>query len=116
MNIFAYYLFRNLILTVIIEVILALIIGIRNKKDIIIVILVNLFTNPFVTIIPFIFNIYCGIMYKKISLIILEILIVLLEGYIYKKSLIKNKPNPYILSLILNVASYGVGFIINYLI
>ena len=116
MNIFAYYLFRNLILTVLIELLLALIIGIKSKKDIIIVILVNLFTNPLVTIIPFIFNIYCGIMYKKISLIILEILVVLLEGYIYKKSLNIKKLNPYLLSLILNISSYGVGLIINYLI
>ena len=43
---------RCLLLTIIIEIIVGLILGIRNKKDIINIILVNIVTNPIVVSIP----------------------------------------------------------------
>lgn len=104
---------RCLLLTIIIELIIALIIGIRDKKDIINVILVNVITNPIVVLLPIIVYIKFGYTFEKISLYILEVLTVLLEGLIYKKVLKYKKINPFLISLILNLASFLIGELLN---
>lgn len=109
-----YIMARCLILTVLIETTIAFILGYR-KKDLINVILVNVITNPIVVMIPVYFNIKYGIMERHISLAILEVLTLFVEGFIYSRFLQKKKLNPYLLSLILNFASYIIGVIINYL-
>lgn len=104
---------KCLILTIIIELVIGIIIGIRNKKDIANIILVNVFTNPLVTSIPIFMYIFFGYYLEIIFLILLEIFALLSEGYIYKKVLIYNKINPFLISLILNLSSYGLGLLIN---
>lgn len=104
---------RCLTCTIIIELVIALIIGIRNKKDITNVILVNVITNPLVAIIPVYFNIFYSLKMRHIALIILEILTLIFEGIIYKKYLNYKKINPFIISFILNFSSYFIGNIIN---
>lgn len=104
---------RCLLLTIIIELIIALIIGVRDKKDVINVILVNVITNPIVVLLPIIIYIKFGYTFEKISLYILEVLTVLLEGLIYKKVLKYKKINPFLISLILNLASFLIGELLN---
>lgn len=106
---------RCLILTIIIEVIIGLILKIKNKKDILNIILVNIITNPIVVSIPVYINIKFGLLERNISLIILEILTLFVEGFIYKEVLNYKKINPYLISLILNMSSYLIGEIINYI-
>ena len=106
---------RCLILTIIIELVLALILGIRNKKDIINVILVNVITNPIVVLTPILIYLKFGHTMEIISIIVLEVLTVIVEGLIYKKVLDYKKINPILLSLILNAASYLIGEVINML-
>ena len=108
-----YYVLRSLIITVIIELLVAIIIGFRNKKDLINVLLVNLITNPFVTLIPITINIYVSLFARNISLIILEILVLITEALIYKKVLSYKKINWFFISLILNASSFGIGEVIN---
>ena len=48
-----------------------------------------------------------------ITLIILEILTVIVEGYTYKKVFEYKKINPFLVSLILNASSYLIGELIN---
>ena len=108
-----YIMFKCLIFTIIIEVIIGLIIGIRNKKDILNVVLVNIFTNPLVSSIPILVYIKFGYTYEMISLLILELFAIFSEGFIYSKVLKYKKINPYIISLILNISSYGIGLLIN---
>lgn len=110
-----YYMARAAILTVIIEICASLIIGIKNKKDLLNVILVNVMTNPLVNAITIFFNFYFGILGRNICLTILEILVVISEGFVYKKYLKFNKINPYVVSLILNTFSYFLGEVINLL-
>ena len=110
-----YYMARAVILTVIIESCVSFFIGIRNKKDFLNIILVNIMTNPLVNSITIFFNFYFGIFSRNISLVILEIFAFLSEGFIYKKYLKFDKLNPYVLSLILNMSSYFIGEIINLL-
>lgn len=110
------YMLISLICTILIEVIVSIILKVKNKKDILNIVLVNILTNPIVVAISFIINIYIGIKIRNISLIFIEILVVIIEGRIYKKHLEFKNINPYMLSLILNIASYGGGLIINKLI
>lgn len=102
--------------TIIIEILIAFICKVRNKKDFLNIILVNIITNPIVVVFPYITYLYKGIVYRNILLIILEVAVVFIEGLIYKKVLKYNKINTYLLSLILNISSYLVGNIISNII
>lgn len=104
---------KCLICTIFIEIVIGLIIGIKNKKDLLNILLVNILTNPLVVTIPIYVLVKYGYNYQIISLIILEVLTVIVEGYIYLKTLKYKKINPFIISLILNLSSYVIGEIIN---
>ena len=103
---------RNLLFTVIIEILISLFFGYR-KKDLLNVLLVNFLTNPLLNSTVVAINFFGGLKYRNISLIILEILVVVIEGNIYQKYLINRKINGYLLSLILNLSSFGIGLLIN---
>lgn len=107
---------RCLVLTIIIELVLALILGVRDKKDIINVILVNIITNPIVVLVPILIYLKFGNYYSKLTLFILEILTVIVEGLIYKKVLKYKKINWFLLSLLLNISSFLIGELINYFV
>ena len=104
---------KCLLCTIIIEVLLALILKVKNKKDILNIILVNCITNPIVVVVPILTYLYYGYQMEIITLIFLEILTVIVEGLIYKKVLNFKKINPYLLSVILNISSYTIGEILN---
>lgn len=104
-----------LIITIILETLISIIIGVRDKKDILNIILVNIFTNPLVTSIPVYFQVQYGMMGRNISLVILEIFAFLSEGFIYYKCLKFRKINGFVLSFLLNLFSYTIGSILNYL-
>ena len=104
---------KCLLLTILIEVIIGVIIGIRNKKDIVNVILVNIMTNPLVVSIPIFIMMKYGMRYRFYALAILEIMAFASEGFVYSKVLDYKKINPYVVSLILNLGSYLIGEVIN---
>ena len=101
--------------TIVIELIMSLLLGMRNKKDILNVILVNIMTNPLVVSI-LMYITYNRLFNTTISIIILEILVILTEGFTYKKVLTFDNINPYVLSLILNISSYFIGGLLNNII
>lgn len=101
-----------LIITIIVETLLAFIINIRNKHDLINIILVNIITNPLVNSISLYFLLNYGFKAKDISLAICELSTFLVEGFIYSKTLTNEKINPYLISFILNVSSYLLGLVI----
>ena len=105
------YMLRALLLTVLIETLIAFLIGYR-KKDLLNVVLVNIMTNPIVFIVPVYINIKYGIIYRNVVLLILEILTIFIEGLIYYKYFSSKKINPFILSILLNLSSYLLGVII----
>ena len=104
---------KCLLCTIVIEVIFGLIFRIRDKKDILNIVLVNVLTNPIVVSIPVFVMFRYGMQARYIVLIILELLTVLVEGFIYYKVLKYKKINPFVLSLLLNIASYLIGEVIN---
>ena len=107
---------RCLVCTIIIELIIALICGIRDKKDIVNVILVNIMTNPIVVSLPILILLFYGRTMYKIVFYSLEVITVIAEGFVYFKTLKYKKINPFLLSLILNIGSYFIGEVINKLL
>ncbi len=104
---------KCLLCTIVIELVIAFICGLRKKKDFLNVLLVNVLTNPIVVSLPILLAINFGFKWRVISLIVLEIITVITEGFIYSKVLDFKKINPYILSIILNLGSYLIGEVIN---
>ena len=104
---------RCLIITIIIELVVGLIIGIRDKKDILNIVLVNIMTNPLVVSLPILILLLYGTTARYITLFLLEVFAVVSEGLVYFKFLKYKKLNGFMVSLILNLASYGIGEILN---
>lgn len=105
-----------LTLTIIIELSLSFILRVKDKKDYLNIILVNMLTNPLLVSISTMIMYKHGLHLRNISVIIMEVMVVLIEGYIYKKYLKYEKINPFLVSLILNSGSYFIGGVINNII
>jgi hypothetical protein len=104
----------SLVLTIVLELIFAFIAGIRNKKDFMLVTLVNILTNPPVVLAYYLFTYYT--MWNKVVVIIpLEILAILVEAYYYK-SYGKNFRHPLVFSLFANAISLCIGTMISLLL
>jgi len=86
-----------------------------NKKDILLVILVNTLTNPIVVLTYWI--LYYNTNWNTTLIIIpLEVFAILTEGYIYKRNSECIK-RPFLFSLLINAFSYSAGlFISQYLL
>lgn len=104
---------KCLICTIVIELCVALILKVKNRKDLLNIVLVNIVTNPLVVSVPIFILVRYGYDSSIITLIILEIITVLFEGLIYLKVLSYKRINPFVLSLLLNFSSYLIGEIIN---
>ncbi len=105
----------SLTCTLVIELLFAIILRYKGK-DLINVILVNILTNPLLNSSIVAINYYYGLKARNISLYIFEILVVIVEGFIYHKTLQNRKINGFLLSIILNIASYVIGQLINKII
>ena len=101
-----------LLVTIFIEFIVALILKIFDWKDLVNVILVNILTNPLLVSLLYLVFLKLGSDAKFIFEIIMEIIVLFIEGAIYSKYFKYKKINPYIVSLILNASSYFVGGIV----
>ena len=104
----------SLALTLAVESIMALILGVRDKKGLITVALANVITNPAVVFISALTWHFCGPEIYTIIVTVLEIAVLVIESYIYKKILWDDSWGQAIrISLILNFCSYFAGEIIN---
>lgn len=104
-------LIESFILTLIIEYIIIKLLFIK-KKVFIPVLLVNMLTNPLVV---YIYNIMilCSLECKDIVLIVLELLVVIVEGYVYRYLLDINFKKALIASFISNASAYLIGILLN---
>lgn len=83
---FLFVILKNLFFTVLIESIMAFLLGIRNIENIKIVSLANVITNTFLSLVSIILIVYYKNLYKK-SLVFLEIIVIFIEAYIYNKNI-----------------------------
>lgn len=108
----------SLLLTIVIEVIVSYALGIRTKKDIMIVAIVNICTNPvlvYITDCVLLFS-YGKIEVYNIMIVIMEIIVIIVEYLLYRKYLRYKGKSPFIISLVNNMISCGIGIILNNLI
>ena len=107
------YLLIILLLTLIIEIPVAWFLGVKKKKQIMSVVLVNVVTNPAINYCLIINNRLGPIIKNNIAIAILEILVVLIEGlllsYIWPQ---KSKAHWFMISLTINLVSFCFSFIL----
>lgn len=101
--------------TIVIEGTLAFIWGVRKAADQLIVLLVNVLTNPLLVSLGYLILFRFGRTGYDIATAAMEITVVFVEGWIYKKILTRQK-HPFWLSLFLNAGSFLIGLGLNYLI
>lgn len=98
-------------LTIAIEGIIAFLCGIRSLRDITIIILAQILTNPSVNfgaiLVYQFFNAYCYGLY----LCVVETIVLFVESYIYKNCLNTHTISPFRLSAVCNLSSFGIGVI-----
>ena len=99
-------------LTIVLEYLAVLVLGVRCRKDLLLVLVVNLLTNPPAVLISMIFAALplSGILLQ----LFLEIPVVIGEGALYRKYGTKIG-HPWFLSLAANTVSYGTGLILLFL-
>lgn len=100
----------SFILTIALETGFFLLIGKRNKKDLLLVVFVNIITNPAVVMLYWLAILYTDWNHTVIK-IPLEIFAVLTEGYYYKKYG-QDFKHPYLFSIAANAFSFGFGVLL----
>lgn len=109
------FLIKNLIfslfITILIETIVAIILGFRKKEQIYVIQLMNVITN-----LTIVYTMYCIIIFFNIELMayysilfILEILVWIIEAIIIKQQFKYTIKKSIYISFILNIASFGTG-------
>lgn len=100
-----------LVLTILIEIVVAAFLGYKKKSEIIVVILINLITNPLLNYILFINGRFQIIQNTMMLTLVLEIIIVLVEWILLMFALQQNSKKLFVLSLTMNFCSYMVGIL-----
>ena len=108
----------SLVLTIFIESGFFLLTGKRNRKDLILVVLTNIITNPVVVLLYWLvaLNASWSLTLEKTPLefltkILLEFFAIVTEGRYYKKYG-REFRRPYVFSVAANTASFGAGILI----
>lgn len=109
-------LIASLLLTIIIEISISYIIGIREKEDLKVVFWTNVLTNPIVVYIANCVKILNNNVIYNISVFIMEVLVIIIEFIIYKKILDYEKKSPLLISSINNIISFSLGIVISKII
>lgn len=104
-----------LILTLVLEEITALIVGVRKGFDLTVILFSNLLTNPVVVFSGMLLASFTNIP-RPVYIIVLELAAFITEALIYRKLLFTKRPSPFLLSLILNSVSFFVGTTLSSLI
>ena len=100
-----------LVLTVIIEAVAGYVLGAKKRYDQLVVLLSNLITNPLMNALLTVIAFYSSARMYYIALVLFEIIVVITEGIIYEKHL-KLKMRPFLFSLLLNLSSLILGYVI----
>lgn len=97
----------SLVLTILIEELFVLLVGIRRKEDFILVLLVNIITNPMVVFLYQAVNYYLNVDMRIVT-IFLEMTVILVEAKYFARYG-QDIQHPLLISIGANVISYGIG-------
>jgi len=100
----------SLAATVVLELLLCLVLGYRSKRTVLLVVLVNILTNPSVVLCYYLLSVVYG--FPEVTVIAaLELAVVFVEWLCYKYRAVEIK-RPFLFSLGLNCFSYFIGLLI----
>lgn len=102
----------SLCLTIAVECLLSFALGVRKAKDYLLIVLVNIITNPLVGILLDLFYFYVSPP-PWFFIAFLEIAAVFAEWLLYRGRLQYKKISPLLLSLMLNAGSYLAGLLLS---
>lgn len=102
----------SLILTLGIELFIAFILNIRDKKNLSIIIAINIITHPLLGLFVRLNHTFKFINFNLINIILIELLIILIEFLLLKIYLQKNFKESIILSISINAVSFLSGLLI----
>ena len=102
-------LLKSLGVTLILELAAGVLLGYRSGRDLLLIFLVNVLTNPLLGLILDGIYLGLGIFPGWLILLPLEGAVVLSEGMLYRRRLSRESMNPFLLSLILNAISFLGG-------
>lgn len=103
-----------LLLTIAIEVTVAILFGYRKKSEIWTVILINLITNPLLNYLLVINIYFWGVPLNAVVMVASEIVVVLVEWVLLRFALQQDSKKLFALSLAMNFCSFIVGFLISF--
>ncbi len=104
----------SLVLTLMIELPVLYILGVRCRRDIRTAVYANVLTNPPVVFAANLLLLFVPVWAWALSGV-LEGLVVLVEGFVFYKNLKFNQVNPWALALVANLISFETGLIIRFL-
>ena len=105
-------LLRCLLCTVVIECAAAFILGLRKPDEQLTVALVNVVTNPLLVSICILVQLFFSRQVYWCVYIGLELAVIVGEALLYR-AVLRQKPDPFLLSAILNSASFFIGMLLN---
>ena len=108
---FLFYLLFSLLLTILIEVIVAVVLKIRTVRDVCVVIVAQILTNPVVNIGSLFVAILNSSYWYGLYLFIIETIVLFVESFIYKSCLQNKRVSPFRLSYLCNLTSFGIGIV-----
>lgn len=103
------YLIFPLIFTIAIELSMAFVCKIRSLRDLFVIFLTQVLTNPVVNLICFYIFSLENAYYYGLYLFIAETIVLFVETFIYKHCLIFNKISPFRIATLGNLTSFGIG-------
>ena len=106
-----FFVFRNLVFTIILECLLAWILGVRSKSDYLGILSINCVTNLLLQFIMW-FVVFFFSKYIYLFLFFLELLVIFGEFCFYKEISLFHKIPLICFSILLNIFSFGVGWIV----
>lgn len=111
-------LIARILITIAIEMVIALIFGFRKKNQLLLLIGVNTATQIFLNVLLNIINYHSGELAFVVFYVLLEIVVFIIEAMLYIRVLKKNSENPkqkwfyWLYALIANAVSFGAGIVI----
>ncbi len=103
----------SLVLTLLIEWLVAFLWGMRGKKAFLLVTLVNIVTNPLAVLTYWLYRVYCADTSLTVQIVI-EIVVVVAEALIYRSFAKEENYRikwPIALAIVANVLSWGMGML-----
>jgi len=101
-----------LVLTILIEVAVAVVLGYRKKLEIATVVLVNIITNTILNYFLYASEHFKIIVVNTVMITILEAIIILVEWQLLRFALRQDSKKLFILSFAMNISSYLIGGLI----